>query len=89
MLYIFWELYLRTISIKSCGVNAYFHLKCIRKVSGVLTVQTYWHRPVIFVSDKTDNASIGKKVREDSEMLDMKWRGHTRQVPFNKTASHR
>lgn len=40
------------------------------------------HRPVSFVSDKTDNAGIGNKVREDSETLDMTWRGHTRQVTF-------
>lgn len=71
MLYVFGEFYLHTISNKSYGWNAYFDLKYIRKASGVLVVQTYWHRPVIFVSDETDNASIGKKVRDDSETLDM------------------
>ena len=82
MLYVFWDFYLHTTSSKSCGVNACFHLKCIKKASGVLIVQTYRHRPVIFVSDETDKARIGKKVRDDSEMLDMKWRGHSRQVTF-------
>ena len=51
-------------------------------------VQTYWQRPVIFVSDETDNANIGK-VRDDSEMFNMKWREHTRQVTFIEIASHR